>query len=196
MEFLTILLIAVALGADAFSMAIGIGTCNIRYRQMIIISLVVLIFHVVMPLIGLYLGALAGSVIGRIAEIIGALVLAIIGILMLREGIKGDDGEGVSKALKSLGLVSKEGNVLTVTIGFWACIVLAAGVSLDALTVGFGLGTLDFNLTLTVLTIGLVAGIMTALGFLFGKKLGGWLGDKAQIVGGVVLIGVGIRMFF
>ena len=194
MEFLTILIIAIALGTDAFSMAIGIGACNIRYRQIIIISLVVLAFHVIMPLIGLYLGVLVGSAIGRIAEIIGALLLAFIGILMLREGIKGGDGDGVPMLLKPL--INREDGKPRVIIGFWGSIILAASVSLDALTVGFGLGTLNFNLTLTVLTIGLVAGVMTALGFLLGKKLGSWLGDKAQIVGGVILVGIGIKMLF
>ena len=194
MDFLTILIIAIALGTDAFAMAIGIGACNIRYRQIIIISLVVLVFHVVMPLIGLYLGALVGSVIGNLAGIIGALLLALIGILMLREGIKGGDGDGIPMLLKPL--VNRDGGKLRVTVGFWGSIVLAASVSLDALTVGFGLGTLNFNLTLTVLTIGLVAGIMTALGFLLGKKVGDWLGDKAQIIGGVTLIGIGIKMLF
>ncbi|WP_028306503.1 manganese efflux pump MntP family protein [Desulfitibacter alkalitolerans] len=196
MELFTVLIIAVALGTDAFSMAIGIGACNIRYRQIIIISLVVLVFHIVMPLIGLSLGALLGRAIGRLAEIIGALVLAIIGVLMIREGIKGDEGEGVPMALKPFGLISRKGGKVRVTAGFWGIMVLASSVSLDALTVGFGLGALHFNLTLTVLTIGLVAGIMTALGFLFGKKVGGWLGDKAQVIGGVILVGIGIRMFF
>ena len=196
MEFLTVLVIAVALGTDAFSMAIGIGACNIRYRQIIIISLVVLVFHIVMPLIGLYLGVLAGSVIGRLAGIIGALLLAFIGVLMLREGLKGGDGDGVPKLLKSLGLVNRDGGKLRVTAGLWGCMVLGVSVSLDALTVGFGLGTLNFNLVLTVLTIGLVAGIMTTLGFLVGKKLGSWLGDKAQVIGGVILIGVAIKMLF
>ena len=196
MEFLTVLIIAIALGTDAFSMAIGIGACNIRYRQIIIISLVVLVFHIVMPLIGLSLGVLVGGVIGRLAEIAGALILMLIGILLLKEGIRGGDGGGVPAALKPLGLISKDRGNLRVTVGFWGCIVLAASVSLDALAVGFGLGTLNFNLTLTVLTIGLVAGIMTALGFLLGKKMGDWLGDKAQIVGGVILVGIGIKMFF
>ena len=196
MDFLTVLIIAVALGTDAFAMAIGIGTCNIRHRQIIIISLIVLVFHIVMPLIGLSLGALVGNVIGNVAGIIGALLLALIGILMLREGIKGDDGDGVPMLFKLLGLVNRDGGKLIVTAGLWGSVVLAASVSLDALTVGFGLGALNFNLTLTVLTIGLVAGIMTALGFLLGKKVGGWLGDKAQAIGGVILIGIAIKMLF
>ena len=194
MGFLAILVIALALGTDAFAMALGMGILNVRYKQIIIISLMILIFHIIMPLIGVYLGALAGSFIGRLAETIGALLLTFMGILMLREGFKSDDGDGIPKLLKSLGIVNKDGGKFSINIGFWGCIVLAISLSIDALTVGFGLGALNFNLVLTVLTIGLVAGIMTVLGFLLGKKVGSWLGDKAQIIGGVMLIGVGISM--
>ncbi|KUO51262.1 MAG: hypothetical protein APF76_17425 [Desulfitibacter sp. BRH_c19] len=196
MEFITVLIIAVALGTDAFSMAIGIGTYGIRNRQIIIISLVVLVFHVIMPLVGLSLGVLLGRAIGRLAAIVGSLVLAFIGILMIRGGIKGGQGDGVPMALKPLGFLNEKGNNIRVAAGFWGIIVLASSVSLDALTVGFGLGALQFNLILTVLTLGLVAGIMTAAGFIFGKKLGGWFGDKAQIIGGAILVAIGIRMFF
>ncbi len=196
MELITVLIIAIALGTDAFSMAIGIGALGIRYRHIIAISLVILLFHIIMPLIGLSLGALLGKIIGSIAKILGSLVLAFIGVLMIREGIKGDDAGSVPMALKPLGLVTGKGEKIRVTAGFWGVLVLALSVSLDALTAGFGLGTLNFNLTLTVITFGLTAGIMTAIGFMFGKKLGGWFGDKAQLVGGIILVGIGIKMFF
>jgi len=49
---------------------------------------------------------------------------------------------------------------------------------------------------LTVLLIGIVAGLMTTFGFFCGKKLGCWFGGKAQIIGGLILIAIGIKMFF
>jgi putative Mn2+ efflux pump MntP len=195
MEFITVLFIAVALGTDAFSMAIGIGTCGIKYRQIFIISLVVLIFHIVMPLIGLSLGAFLGRVVGRLASILGSLVLGFIGIIMIRDGLKNDAGQSVPMALKPLGLVPGKENQ-KVTTGLWGILILAFSVSLDALTVGFGLGALQFNLALTVLTMGIVAGIMTVIGSLFGKRLGNWFGDKAQLVGGIILVGIAAKMFF
>ena len=85
---------------------------------------------------------------------------------------------------------------MQVVSGLGGMLVMAGSVSLDALTVGFGLGTLQVNLVLTVLIMGAVAGIMTLTGFLLGKKMGPWLGEKAQILGGVILIIIGIEMFF
>ena len=197
MDFITILIIAIALGTDAFSMAVCIGATGIRYRQALIISAVILIFHIVMPLIGLSLGAALGRLVGRLASIIGALVLAAIGILMTKEGLQDESKcDTPPIALRAVGLASRENPKAKVAPGFWGIIVLAVCVSLDALTVGFGLGTLQFNIILTVLTVGIMAGLMTAGGFAFGHKLGGWLGDKAQVVGGVILVAIGIKMFF
>lgn len=80
--------------------------------------------------------------------------------------------------------------------GVGPLILAAASVSLDALTVGFGLGTLHANLAVTVITMGVVAGLMTGAGLILGRKVGAWLGEKAQFVGGIVLIAIGISMFF
>jgi len=196
LDIITLMVIAVALGTDAFSMAVGLGACGIRYKQTIIISLAVLMFHIIMPLIGLSLGALLGRIAGQLAAVIGAVVLILIGIFMVRDGFKGDDGETAPLAMKFLGVIRKQGGNFRVAPGFWGIIVLASSVSLDALTVGFSLGALQFNLLLTVLTLGIVAGLMTALGFAGGKKLGCWFGDRAQIIGGLILVVIGIKMLF
>ena len=72
--------------------------------------------------------------------------------------------------------------------GLIPLVVLAGSVSLDALSVGFGLGTMGVNLWLTVAFFGTAAGLMTAAGFLFGKRLGRWLGSKADFVGAIILL--------
>lgn len=195
MTLATVFLVAIALGTDAFSMAIGIGLTGIRWRRIALISGVVSLFHIFMPLTGLFLGSLLGRAVGQIASYIGAVVLLFIGLQMLREGF-GEAGSmfKVGPARKSAAPGSAP--TLQVYSGVWALLVLAGSVSLDALTVGFGLGTLQANLTLTVLIMGLVAGLMTAAGFILGNNMGSWLGEKAQIVGGIILIIIGIRMFF
>ena len=71
--------------------------------------------------------------------------------------------------------------------------VLAASVSLDALTAGIGLGTLHVDLTLTVITMGIVAGLMTAAGLVFGKRLNKSFGSKAEILGGAILVLIGLK---
>jgi len=194
MNFFTVLLVAVALGADALSMAVSVGLNGIRKKHLLLFPLIVSIFHVIMPLAGLYLGGFLGRALGQVAGIIGALVLIFIGITMLKEGFtpEAQNTLNFSAARKTFGASSG----VRVMTGLWGLIVLAASVSLDALSVGFGLGAYQVNLALTVLTMGVAAGIMTVTGLLFGKILGNRLEDKAQIVGGFILVGIGIRMFF
>lgn len=192
MSFYTLMALSIALGTDAFSMALGIGTTGIRIRRILEISFVVSIFHVFMPLIGLLIGAFLGKVVGHVATVIGALIVIFIGMQMLWGSLK--------PQLTSLGLASGNGTggnaKMQVATGFWALSMLAGSVSMDALSVGFSLGTFKANLGTTVLVMGIVSGVMTAAGFLFGRQLGSWLGTKAQALGGVVLLIIGVRLLF
>ncbi|MDW7675702.1 MAG: manganese efflux pump [Bacillota bacterium] len=196
MTILTLLFVAVALGTDAFSMAVGIGTSGtVRGNRILLVAGVVAIFHVFMPLIGLYLGGLLGRAVGDWAAFIGAIVLVFIGIHMIREALKGEDGDLIPGGFGQVPGDGKNRTPVVVTSA-WALVVLAASVSLDALTVGFGLGTVAVNVALTVIVLGLVAGLMTAAGLVFGRRLGDWFGEKAVMLGGVILIGIGIHMAF
>lgn len=190
MSFFTLMALSIALGTDAFSMALGIGTAGVRWRRIFEISAIVSLFHVFMPLTGLLLGAFLGRVVGNVATVIGALIVIIIGAQMLWESVK--------PQLVQLGWLGEEPGDgpadLKVATGFWAMSVLAGSVSMDALSVGFSLGTFKANLITTVLVMGAVAGIMTGAGFIFGRQLGSWFGTKAQALGGVVLLVIGIKL--
>ena len=78
----------------------------------------------------------------------------------------------------------------------WGLLVLGASVSMDALSVGFTLGTRQVDLLLTALVIGVVAGVMTLAGLLLGRFVGRRTGEKAVLLGGVILVAIGIRLFF
>lgn len=177
MSATTIFLLAVALGADAFSMCLGIGIAGVRRIQMFLISGTVLVFHILMPLAGWYIGQLAGTLAGRAAGIAGALVLMFLGARMLWNVYKKDAGD------PKVALVNT-----------WGLLLLAASVSMDALSVGFTLGTHNVNLLLVALTFGIVAGLMTFAGLLLGRMLGHWVGERAQLVGGLILFGTGVKL--
>lgn len=133
-----------------------------------------------MPIIGYYIGELVGSYVDRAAAIVGALILLYLGVRMIKNGFTGD-GEDEQKQM-----LGNTGGLL----------VLSGSVSMDALSVGFTLGTQDVNLMQAALVMGVVAGIMTYTGLNFGRFVGEKLGEKAQIIGGVILIAIGIRLFF
>lgn len=152
---------------------------GVKRRQIAIISLTVLAFHVFMPLIGWYAGGFLGAKLGRAAAIAGAALLVYLGGKMIVDVFRaGEDGPKF---------------VITNTGGL---LLLSASVSLDALSVGFTLGTQQVSMFLAAGVIGIVAGIMTLAGLTLGKYIGSWIGDKAQLVGGVILAGIGIRLFF
>jgi len=179
MDYLAVLLVSVALGVDAFSVAIGIGLLGIKSREVLLVSGTVSIFHVFMPLMGLYLGTYLGKIAGPIASTIGALVLLAIGLNMLWDSIR----EMNTKRTPAWDLKSTLSLVL-----------MAGSVSLDALTVGFGLGTLKVDLFLTVITMGITAGLMTATGLIFGQKLSRFVGSKASMLGGIILVLLGLKL--
>lgn len=179
MELSTLLIISVALGTDAFSMCLGIGLAGVGRIQIAIISFTVLIFHIFMPLAGWYIGELAGKTLGQAASIAGAVVLVFLGARMLYGALK--NGECAPSLLP---------------MNTWGLFLLAASVSMDALSVGFTLGTQRVSILLAVLFFGLVAGVMTLGGLLLGCYLGHKVGERAQIVGGLILIAIGIKLFF
>jgi len=179
MDYPAVLLVSIALGIDAFSVAIGIGLLGVKWREVFLVSGTVSIFHVFMPLIGLYLGTYLGKIAGPIASTIGALVLLAIGLNMLWDSIR----ETNTQKRPVLDLKSTLSLVL-----------MAGSVSLDALTVGFGLGTLKVDLLLTVVTMGITAGLMTATGLIFGYKLSRFVGSKASMLGGMILVMLGLKL--
>ena len=180
MTVITLLILAVALGTDAFSMCLGLGMTGVRRRQILIVSFTVLAFHVIMPLVGWFAGEIVGSLLGKAASIAGALVLIYLGVRMLYSAWKGGGDLSNQDALVTTG----------------GMLLLAASVSMDALSVGFSLGTQNVDLPLTVSVIGVVAGVMTAAGLIFGRYVGSRMGERAVGFGGVLLVGIGVKLFF
>lgn len=176
MDLITLLLLAVALGTDAFSLCIGLALTGIDRRRAITLVLVVLVFHIVMPIAGWWVGGLVSGFAGRAAAYIGAAILVYLGIRM------------------TLGALRRSRSEIVVVNGLFSIIVLAASVSMDALSVGFTLGVVGQALVLTALVIGLVAGAMTAAGLFLGRSIHRWAGNRAQLLGGLILFGVGVKL--
>lgn len=194
MNLVWILALSIALGADAFSLALAIGFVGIGTRMTLRLSLIVALFHVVMPLGGLLLGQTLGMVLGRFAKGIGAFVLLWLGGRMLFHVWRpASEHIPISKARQALKRAQLPAGVSLRGFGVYA---LAASVSLDALSVGFSLGTVESQIGLTVLIMGTVAGIMMASGLVLGRFVGSRIGERAEAMGGFVLVLIGIRMLF
>jgi len=174
-QFLTLLMIAFALSMDAFSLGIGVGMVGIRLREILKVSITIGLFHVAMPVIGIFVGAYLSDLVGDIAVFIGGGVLMAIGMHMLWNGFIHGDQRSVLKT-KGFGLL-----------------LFAFSVSLDALTVGFSFGLIEVNRILAIALFGIMGGAMSYFGLLLGKSVGGWLGDYSELVGGLILFCFGLK---
>jgi len=175
LELFTIMVLAVALGTDSFSVCLGIGTTGVRTNNIFRISIIIGVFHVVMPLIGLILGDLMGKLAGNIAGSVGAIILILLGGKIIWENLRGDGNEP-SINYNSLGGI----------------LILAFSVSLDALSIGFSLGALGTPLSLAIVVFGAVAFLMSGLGLMLGRQLNTIIGQRAEIGGGIILIALGV----
>lgn len=189
-QFVTVAIIAVVLGMDAFSLAFGLGLKGVSSRYELKFSSLVALFHVVMPLIGLYTGIVVGRFLGVWAQRLGALVLIYIGVNFLIKGFKDIKPQRYSFKEAAWWQARPEINGVN---NIW---LLTASVSMDALAVGFGLGTFQMPLLVTVLTMGSIAGLLTWCGFLGGRLLNRLVGSYAQMIGGLVLIALAVKLLW
>lgn len=176
-QALPLLLMAVALGTDAMSLSIGIGMRGVSWREVARVSLVIGIFHVLMPLAGAAGGFYFGLFAGEIAHWIGAGIVAFIGVRMIWGCLGNKQTMSSNWTLSGVPLL-----------------MLALSVSLDALSVGFSLGAFGYNIFITSLVFGVFGAGMTALGLLFGSRLGKLIGDRGELLGGAVLIILALHM--
>lgn len=179
MSLITILLLAAGLGVDAFSVAIGIGAANKKksWQPVLRLSLAFGLFQFVMPLIGWLAGSTVVDLIQNFDHWIAFALLAIVGGKMIREGFENENDEEKVDRTKGLPLL-----------------MLSIATSIDALAVGFSFSLLKTPILFPAAVIGVVCFAMTAIGMIFGKGLAKIFGKKVEILGGLVLIGIGIKI--
>jgi len=175
-----ILLLAVALGMDAFSVALGVGVVVSERRQVFRLSWHFGLFQFLMPLVGWQAARLLSPRIGAFGNWVGAGLLFLIGGRMLQEGLRRGKGRSDESRMDP-------------TRG-WSLVGLSVATSIDALGVGFGFGLVQADLFRACVVIGQAALVMTWLGLRLGKVLGDRLGAFAEVLGGGVLVLLGVRM--
>jgi len=172
-----LLLLAVALGSDAFSVAACVGLNGATVRQKMRLAAGFGLFQFLMPIMGLAAGQAFGSLAGAIAAYIGGAVLVGLGGLMIWRAL--------SVGFQCPAMVHES----------WLALLSASvGVSLDALAVGvgYGLGVRQADIVLASAVIGAVAFLMTFVGVEVGVQVGKRIQRRAPILGGAVLVALGI----
>jgi putative Mn2+ efflux pump MntP len=174
-QLITITIMAVALGMDAFSLGIGIGLKGIRLLDILKISLVIGFFHIVMPLMGMFMGQYVSTLLGGVAAIAGGALLILLGSHMIYSSVRGESVKSFDHRT------------------LWGLFVFALSVSIDSFSVGVSLGMFSGDLLLTVLMFGMFGLFMSMTGLLLGQRAGHWAGEYGEAFGGVILLAFGIK---
>ncbi|MFA7176360.1 MAG: manganese efflux pump MntP family protein, partial [Smithellaceae bacterium] len=156
MSLITIFLLAVGLGLDAFSVAIAIGAANAKksWAPVLRLSLAFGLFQFFMPLAGWLAGSTVVDRIQAFDHWIAFALLALVGGKMIREGFEKEEDE--EKADQTRG---------------WPLFLLSIATSIDSLAVGFSFSLLKAPILFPAAIIGMVCFLMTAVGMVFGKGL-------------------------
>jgi putative Mn2+ efflux pump MntP len=178
MSFPYLFAIALGLSMDAFavSTACGVQVPVLRYGHVLRVSLAFGFFQFAMPVIGWLAGSSFSGWLEAVDHWIAFGLLAVIGAKMMWESFRDAD------------MPTKDP-----TRG-WNLLVLAVATSIDALAVGLGLAFLGISIWIPSLVIGIVAAGLSAIGAIFGCRLGRRFGVWAERVGALVLIGIGVKI--
>ena len=186
MDFFTIFFIAVALSMDAFAVSVckGLSLKKICLKSAGIVGLWFGGFQALMPLIGYFVGVQFRSVVEAYTHWIAFALLAIIGINMIREALSEEEEQ---EAACACGALSAK-----------AMFPMAVATSIDALAVGvsFAMGEAGegMNIFAAVAMIGVITCILSMVGVKVGSIFGAKYEKKAEILGGVILILLGLKM--
>ena len=179
MDFISTLLIAIALAMDAFSVSLtkGFTLKKITKSQVLWFAIVFGGFQALMPVLGWLGGIQLEWLITTFAPWIAFILLLLIGSNMIRESFSNEEEEDSSDKFS-----------------FKELTLLAIATSIDAFAVGITYAVLKTDILIPIIMIGVTAFIFTIIGLYLGKKIGNYFGDKFEILGGVILILLGVKI--
>lgn len=176
---LTIVLIAIALSLDAMAVSVtaGMKTKSKSLLLALKLGLVFGFFQILMPLIGYFVGSYFKDFIEFIDHWIAFILLTVIGLKMIKEAVNKENSE-------------KEFDGFDLKM----LLILAIATSIDALAAGVTFVFMDINLPLSLLIIFSITFILCFIGTIFGKLINRLFDGKMEVVGGLVLIGIGTKI--
>ena len=178
MEIYEILLIGIGLAMDAFAVSIckGLSMKKMNWKNVVIIALYFGVFQALMPLIGYFLGMTFESIVTTFDHWVAFALLTLIGGGMIKESFDDEDDKKNDK------------------VDFKTMVVLAIATSIDALAIGITFAFFDVNIVLAVSIIGIITFIISVLGVKIGNRFGDKYQNKAQLMGGIILVLLGFKI--
>lgn len=192
MVLLEIIVLGVALSADAFAVTISntfVYAGESRSRLMLM-PLMFGLFQGLMPVAGYLLGGLAAEVIETYAGVITLVILGLVGGNMIREGVCARRGAGEQGGPEEPGAGPVARRLTLVTV-----LAQAIATAIDAFAVGVSLRAQAVSVVVAAPVIALTTFLCCVAALALGRKLGEVLGDRAQVAGGIVLVLIGLKAF-
>jgi len=180
MTWFTTLTLAIGLGMDAFAVALAVGARQpgLKFRPLFRLSFHFGLFQFMMPVIGWYGGSQVERYIKDFDHWLAFALLCLIGGKMVWESMTADhDTASSSDPTRK-----------------WSLVALSVATSIDALAVGLSMAFLQVAIWTPSVIIGIVAAAMTSVGMISGRRLGVRFGKRMELVGGLILIGIGIKI--
>lgn len=179
MDLLTVFGIALALAMDAFAVALTAGAVlnPLTRRHLFRLGFHFGLFQALMPIGGWLIGMTVQKWISAYDHWIAFGLLAFVGGRMILEAFNEEEDKEVSDPTRGLTMV-----------------MLSVATSIDALAVGLSLAMLGISVWMPAAVIGVVAGILTVLGMLLGRRLGHNWGKRVEVCGGLVLCIIGLKI--
>lgn len=175
---LAIVIVAFGVGLDNLGVAISLGTTGHARQLRAQVAVIFGLFEALMPVLGVLLGHGVASSLGTKAPIIGGVLLGLVGAYSI-----------------ATALVRKhESRQPPEPPGALRLLILGAALSIDNLVVGFAIGSHAVNLHVAVVVIAVVSVGLSLLGLELGDRFGTRLGDRSELVGGVLLVAVGVAI--
>ncbi len=179
MDILSVIVIAIALAMDAFSVSISAGMAIGRptFRHYFRLSFHFGLFQFMMPVIGYFAGMHVEKYIEHYDHWVAFGLLVFIGVRMIAGAFSGEEEIGDRDPSKGMSLV-----------------VLSVATSIDALAVGLSIGVLNRPILMPSVIIGVVCALFSAAGVFIGKKAKSIAGRRAEAVGGIMLVLIGLKI--
>jgi len=198
MDILSIALIAVGLSMDAFAISVtnGIIIKNLKIGHAIKIALYFGVSQALMPLAGWLAGYQFKDYITSVDHWIAFVLLAFIGGKMVWEAYCEKDKQAENVDGMCEVAVSTQGTVNENPLRMGRLLVLAVATSIDAFAVGISFAFLRASIIWAATVIGMITFLICFTGVFIGNKFGGLLKKKAEIVGGLILICIGLKIVF
>jgi len=181
MDFLMILGIALALAMDAFAVSLGMscGLRGLKRAQVLRLAAAFGLFQFGMPILGWLAGGTLIHIIRSVDHWVAFGLLAFIGGRMIFESFHLSEEEKAGRPDQTRGR---------------PLLILALATSIDALAVGLSLGVVRVGIVYPAAVIGVTCFSMTVVGALIGPLVGRVVGKRAELLGGLVLVGIGIKI--